>query len=315
MNRKVIVLLSTYNGEHYIEEQIDSILNQKDVDVSLLVRDDGSIDNTVLVLKHYVAENDNVILSDDTGNLGVGNSFMKLLSIAGDYDYYAFADQDDVWDEDKLISAVKSIGQEEKPILYCCNQRNVDEDRNFLNVRFLDSYRPPSLISAVFANYYAGCAMVMNRELRNLLIQENNLPDEEFFKHRIHDAWVTCVALATGTIYYDKQPHMDFRRSGNNYSDEYAPGSKTSYFKRYYGKLRRLRSGKLKKNGCSLTAAELIARFPDYLSPEQKKCLLEIMNYKRSFGSRIRFILSKTVKTNLSGNRLAFMAKVLIGIL
>lgn len=74
----VAVLMSTYNGEKYLKEQIDSILAQKDVDVTLFIRDDGSSDNTIGICKEYVEKHKNIVLK--TGeNIGVGNSFMQLV--------------------------------------------------------------------------------------------------------------------------------------------------------------------------------------------------------------------------------------------
>lgn len=93
---KVIVLMSTYNGEKYLKEQIDSILNQVKVEVFLMIRDDGSSDNTIAILKEYERQNRNIKIIKGK-NIGVGNSFMQLLYNSAEAEYYAFADQDDVW--------------------------------------------------------------------------------------------------------------------------------------------------------------------------------------------------------------------------
>ena len=99
---KVAILLATYNGEKYLREQIDSILKQNGVDLTLYVRDDGSTDGTIDLLKEYVV-NTKAVKLDIGKNLGVGNSFMQLLyDCPNDFDFYAFSDQDDIWDENKL---------------------------------------------------------------------------------------------------------------------------------------------------------------------------------------------------------------------
>ena len=104
--KKVCVLMSTYNGEKYLKEQIDSILKQKGVKVNLLVRDDGSTDNTLSLLEEYKKKG---LLDYCCGsNMKPARSFMELLSIAPDSDYYAFSDQDDYWEHDKLFNAVKN---------------------------------------------------------------------------------------------------------------------------------------------------------------------------------------------------------------
>ena len=97
---KVLVLMSTYNGEKYLREQIDSILGQRGVEVSLLVRDDGSTDATLTTLDEY---KESGRLDYYCGNnLGPARSFMHLLQNAPASDFYAFSDQDDKWMDDKL---------------------------------------------------------------------------------------------------------------------------------------------------------------------------------------------------------------------
>ena len=100
--------MSTYNGERYLREQIDSILQQIDVEIELIIRDDGSNDGTVQIIEEYASKYP--CISYYCGdNVGVGKSFMELLKNAPTADYYAFSDQDDVWLKDKLIRAVKAI--------------------------------------------------------------------------------------------------------------------------------------------------------------------------------------------------------------
>ena len=97
--------MSTYNGQKYIRQQIDSILQQTNVEVNLLVRDDGSKDDTIKILDEYKQEGK---LTYYTGpNLGPQLSFLNLLNNCPKADYYAFADQDDYWEKDKLSTAVK----------------------------------------------------------------------------------------------------------------------------------------------------------------------------------------------------------------
>ena len=109
---RVSVLMSTYNGEKYLHEQINSILGQQGVEIHLLIRDDGSSDGTVEICKEY-AKKYNQITFYQGENLGVGKSFLDLLKHAPDADYYSFADQDDVWLEDKIIRAVTMIKKAE----------------------------------------------------------------------------------------------------------------------------------------------------------------------------------------------------------
>ena len=106
-NPEVLVLLSSYNGEKYIKEQIDSILTQKNITVKLFIRDDGSTDATRNILKEYEKYSNCVVVFGD--NIGAANSFLWLIQNAHSSGYYAFSDQDDIWDRDKLSSAISII--------------------------------------------------------------------------------------------------------------------------------------------------------------------------------------------------------------
>jgi len=118
---KVQVLLSTYNGDQFVKELVKSILGQSGVDVRLLIRDDGSTDTTLDILDLLAKSHPEIELIKAT-NCGVVGSFFELLSLAKDSDFYAFADQDDIWKPDKLISAVmmlESINSGEPTMYYC----------------------------------------------------------------------------------------------------------------------------------------------------------------------------------------------------
>lgn len=120
MNTKSVqVVMSTYNGEKYLKEQIDSILSQEGVDVRLYIRDDGSSDRTTDILASY-QEHKNVKI-EKGNNLGFAKSFLTALDECDEADYYAFSDQDDVWEKDKLSTAIEILEEESQstPLLYC----------------------------------------------------------------------------------------------------------------------------------------------------------------------------------------------------
>ena len=130
---KVAVLLSTYNGSKYIKEQIDSILSQEGVNIDIYIRDDGSTDETVNIIYEY--KSNNIFLTEGK-NIGVGNSFMELLySVPEIYDYYAFADQDDIWSEKKTRIAIEVL-QKNKKHLYASNQELIDKSGKSLGLRY-----------------------------------------------------------------------------------------------------------------------------------------------------------------------------------
>lgn len=202
--------MSTYNGEKYLREQIDSILAQKEVKIELLVRDDGSSDNTIAILDEYKEKK----LLDwyDGENLGPARSFLDLLIKAGEYDYYAFSDQDDYWIPEKLNVAIKKLEDidENIPAVYFSNKEIVDE--HLENGRLADSVAPVvSFRSSIVRNIATGCTMVFNAKLRDkvLIYQPKYL--------EMHDSWIYRVCLAIkGRAIYDGNAYIKYRQHSRN---------------------------------------------------------------------------------------------------
>lgn len=215
MNKKIVVLLSSYNGEKFIAEQIDSILQQEQVDVQLIVRDDGSTDATRALLKKYEKlPNVSVWYGD---NVGVRASFMELVKNAPASDYYAFADQDDIWYKDKLIRGIRKIEKagNDGPILYTSNQDLLDSEGNFIKVRFTDEIKQYiRLESMVYNNQISGCTFVYNNKLAKALEDRKELYAIGY--ERMHDRMMLLLALCCGSIIYDDVPTMGYRRHDSN---------------------------------------------------------------------------------------------------
>lgn len=252
----VAVVMSTYNGEKYLREQLDSILAQSGVDVFLFVRDDGSHDGTHDILSEYESNYDNVTV-EFAQNVGVGNSFMNALySIPDTFDYYAFADQDDIWCDRKLAEAVALL-QSSGKALYASNQENVDKDGNSLGMRYsanMNIHIEP--IAVISRNVLAGCTMVFTRDLFAKLTDESSRPSEELLRNRIHDVWVAAAASVNGGIVYDERSFIRYRQHGNNVVGAYDGGVKKK-IKTKIGKL----FHSSRRNGRSTLARELIKCF------------------------------------------------------
>ena len=210
----ILVLLSTYNGEKYIEEQLDSILAQENCHVDILIRDDGSTDGTLDILHRYCEENANIKLSASSGrNLKPAKSFMQLINdAAGDYEYYAFADQDDIWLADKLYRGIMRLRSSNIIALYCSNAELVDSDGNKLGRLAHRNGLPVDNKSILIGCGYMGCTMVMNKSLV-----------EELKIHPVsrelvmHDYYVSCVCIACGwEVFYENKPSMYYRQHGSN---------------------------------------------------------------------------------------------------
>ena len=115
-NPSVAVLMSTYNGEDYLAEQINSILNQTYQNIHLFIRDDGSTDNTMSIIEEFIG-NPKVSVIKSGDNLGYKNSFLMLLKTVVDlkkkYQYISFSDQDDVWLKDKILVSIKKLEKDD----------------------------------------------------------------------------------------------------------------------------------------------------------------------------------------------------------
>lgn len=206
---KVNVLMSSYNCNEYIVEQIDSLLAQKDIDVHIVIRDDGSTNEiSKKILCKY--ENNDKITIVRGENLGCGKSFWELVRITEIADFYAFCDQDDVWDDDKLISAIKILQKipDNIPLLYCGNVRVVDKDLKIIS-DINKSEKNISFLYTLVKSVSPGCTFVFNNKARELFMNYNGFVD-------IHD-WLACkIVSCFGKVIYDSNPHMSYRQHDNN---------------------------------------------------------------------------------------------------
>lgn len=204
----VAVLMSTYNGEKYLHEQIDSIFAQIDVNVKLIVRDDGSTDNTLEILKEY---KDVHIINED--NIGCEESFKRLLYFSIHADYYAFADQDDVWHPRKLISAINNLCHSGADLSVC---NLMLADANMCLDRPLFSTEDIEKIKFIFNNFLIsnlhGCTQVWTKRLHDII--QSYVPTITFS----HDVWVNAIANLVSSTYVDSNCYINYRLHGNNTS-------------------------------------------------------------------------------------------------
>ena len=256
---KVAILMSTYNGERYLSEQIDSILSQEGVEVTLYIRDDGSSDGTIGIVKEYAQNYQNIILTIGK-NIGVGNSFMQLVyDCSDDFDYYAFSDQDDIWLKDKLKVAIDSIKQKNMPALYASNQMLVDENGKQISLRYPKDYDMQNPLEAQFQiNRISGCTFVFNKELKTVLSEPVRRPTKGLLRKRIHDVWVSNVASLYDGIIYDSNAYIQYRQHENNVVGAYAYG----HLYDFKEKLKKLKNPAY-RNGRSSISIELCRTFPE----------------------------------------------------
>jgi glycosyltransferase involved in cell wall biosynthesis len=209
MNRKVCVLLSTFNGEKYLEEAIDSILDQQEIELTLVVRDDGSCDGTHSILRRYTDSRLKII---DSGNhLGVQKSFLKLLeeTHSQKFDYFAFADQDDLWEPKKIINAVTILESENKDLY--SSRRKIIRGKQVTNELFPKEYKPETLSINLFQNYHAGCTMLISKRFANQLISNSMLANSETIDHSIFQ-----IAYLLDSYVYDSNAYILYRIHQDN---------------------------------------------------------------------------------------------------
>lgn len=218
VTKKIAILLSTYNGERFLEEQIESIIKQSNQQWTLYIRDDGSTDKTLDILGRYQAD-DRIqwINENKPQNLRVIGSFLKLLESA-EADYYMFCDQDDVWLSDKVqvtLNKMLTLEAENKqqPILVHTDLRIVDQDlkatsESMIKTQNLDPQ--PSFGRLLVQNSITGCTMMINQNLKDRCV------GLDFTKIRMHDWWFALVASAFGTIGYVPQATILYRQHGDN---------------------------------------------------------------------------------------------------
>lgn len=302
--KSVCVLISTYNGQRYLQEQLDSLYAQRGVRLTILARDDGSTDRTPDILRENANANDCVKWYRGA-NLGPAESFLNLIFGAPDADYYAFCDQDDVWDDDKLICAVRMLGgiDRNKPALYHSNLRLVDKDLGYLGKAHDKPLAEPARYTALAEPVATGCTMVMNRAARELLCER--LPD----RCKMHDEWTYLVVSLTGKVLYDFTPHISYRQHDDNVLSV-KPGTKT--LKVMKDKIVRRRGGGWIPR--SANAAELYGKYQDILTGRDAAMVKKMAEYRESVSGRMRLLFEPHIHGSTAVKDLEYRIKVLLGI-
>lgn len=217
----VTILLGTYNGERYLNEQLESLRRQTYRDWELVVRDDGSSDRTLEIIYDFKmsALNKVRMITDTLGNLGASGNFAEMLKYSST-DYTMFCDQDDVWLPHKIESTlgrmyeIERAGFAEQPILIFTDMEVVDEDlqplaNSFWHYQQTDPGGSKILSRLLVENSAAGCTMMINR---HLLAGIGGIPGEAY----MHDWWLSLYANAFGQIDYLSAPTVLYRQHCGN---------------------------------------------------------------------------------------------------
>lgn len=306
--KKVCVLLSTYNGEKYLQEQLDSLYAQEGVELIILARDDASSDSTLEILRKNAAEHRN--LTWYTGeNVKPAKSFMSLIQKSSEIecDYYAFCDQDDRWDKDKLKCAVDMLDLEDntKPNLYFSNLRIVDQDLNFyrLSHASASARQQRSKYSCLTEDMATGCTIVFNKTASDYVM--SHFPEY----CSMHDSWVYMICKFFGKVVYDFDAHIDYRQHGDNVVGTYL---EKKSFQMGWKRFKRLFNRNLQPRYNN--AVSFYECFGDRLEEKDKEKVLEIVHYKDSFGNRMKLFKDKEIYGTSRSRDLRYRGLILLGI-
>jgi glycosyltransferase involved in cell wall biosynthesis len=213
--------MATYNGGQYLSEQIESIIRQTYLEWQLIIRDDCSRDNTLEIIKKYAQRYPDKIklIADESGNLGVSQNFLRLLSYSNT-DYIMFCDQDDVWLPDKIKITFDKMKELElayglnTPGLIHTDLKVADEGlrviaESFWKYQHLGPYKGRALNRLLVQNTITGCTVMINKVLKERI---KFLPERVI----IYDWWISLVATAFGNIAYIPSQTLLYRQHDNN---------------------------------------------------------------------------------------------------
>ena len=217
---KIAILLATYNGEKYIAEQIESILNQTEEEWMLYIHDDGSKDKTMEIVKEYEKQYpEKIVVIDGPSTGGAKTNFFYLFHQV-EAPFYMCCDQDDVWLPEKIEVTKKEMdnlsrGDEDKPCLVFTELCVVDGElsviaENMRDYQGLDC-KKVNLNRALIQNVVTGCTMMVNQVMREELLKVTEYTDV-----LMHDWWATLVAVRFGKVSFIETPTILYRQHGNN---------------------------------------------------------------------------------------------------
>ena len=302
MNKHVIVVMSTYNGATNIERQLDSIINQVGVDVSILVRDDGSNDSTVNVLDKYKEMHPECTIEIVQGtNEGYAKSFWDAINGCPAADYYAFSDQDDVWKNDKLIKTIAPMERDSYngPKLAYCNMERSDTFLNPLDeqVKVLTpSELSKKLVLTQTFNY--GAATVINEAAKKLMCRcWPNIVDLP------HDMWIGLLCYWFGRIYYVNEKLYFWIRYQHSVTGAGTQKSGMKY---------RLKESMQKKSYPNVSVY-LLKYYDDLLNDTDKIFLNKVAYYKTSILKRLSLLFDWSFSRKSIAGTLFLKMGVLFG--
>lgn len=215
MRHKVSILLSVYNGESYLEEQLMSLVNQDYGDIHIYIRDDGSSDSSSTIIADFSKRYKFIHPLESKDNLGCAKSFLLLLEQV-ESDYYFFCDQDDLWLPNKVSDTLAQFCGNE-PTLVHSDLMIVSASLEQINESFY-SYQSINCEIAsekkriIVQNYIVGCTVAINKQLRDMCVSV----DFDHSKVAMHDWWIALIAIFFGKVIYLNKKTIMYRQHDKN---------------------------------------------------------------------------------------------------
>lgn len=298
----IVIMLSTYNGEMYLDKQLQSIYEQTyEGKILLYTRDDGSTDGTLAIFHKWENEID-ILRVEDNERLGAAQSFWKLFMSAPKAKYYAFVDQDDIWHKDKIRTAISVLEGKEEMALWFSNC-NVIDARDMVIADYMNDKKPILTVSSqMVCGIAQGCAMVFNYKL----VEYCTSSDIKYVP--MHDTVIFSYALAAGEVIYEERAYFSYRVHSNNVVAKQG--------KNFWGKAKSIYRVWIKhRKEVSRLAEEVLRNNSKFLLDEEKEFLEALSKAPVSFKSRWKVIKNPRAKTiNRKGLR-TFRLRTILGII
>lgn len=211
-NKKIDILMATYNGEKYLAEQLDSIINQTYHNWNLLIRDDNSTDKTLEIIQNYHKKDKRIkILKDNKGNIGIVRNFEELLK-SSESEFIMFSDQDDIWVENKLDMYLKMIEKiKNKGFMIHSDAILFDKNKsNILKDTFISKKAINRGLENVFFNYFVqGATILISKEIKNFILP---FPKEVY----LHDRYIHLISELFFERIFVNKALIYYRQHGDN---------------------------------------------------------------------------------------------------
>lgn len=300
------IVLASYNGAKYIEEQINSIVkcidDCKTATINkFIITDDNSSDDTLIIVKKLAQNIPYLYLYTNELAKGVINNFQNGINKTSS-EFVFFSDQDDIWDEKKITKTIEILLESEdenKPLLVITNINFVNENLSLLRSGHdFDRYSPSDELMTVYRSFGQGCTMAVNRKLLNFMGQ---IPTEAV----MHDWWMLLIASNFGKVRYITTPLLNYRQHSNNVCG----GTKHNNIARYFN----LKNQRQYMKSLSMQSGKFVELYHDFFT--EKKSLdahvfLSQINNKNII-EKISFVFSDKVKMKGLKNRIKLLLQMI----